>query len=124
MKFRTSLRYRVTLAFLLLGGVLSAGLGAALYLLTIAMEERLIAETLSVELAAYMTRYQDDPDAAPPASTTIRSYALPHNGADVPDGLAGLPAGLHQLTVDGTPYFADKIASAGTYPHDEQGKNK
>lgn len=77
MRFRTSLRYRVTLAFAVLGLVVSLGLAGALYVLTIDMEEHFIAEMPSAALEDYIARYRVNPKASPPTSATIRTYAIP-----------------------------------------------
>lgn len=107
MQFRTSLRYRVTLAFALLGLVVSLGLAGSLYVLTIQMEERLIAETLSTELKEYMARYQQDPKTPPPSSTTIRTFVNLPGSHDIPPVLQGLGAGLHQVKLEGKEYYAE-----------------
>lgn len=107
MKFRTSLRYRVTLAFALLGMVVSLVLAGTLYVLTIDMEERLIAETLSTELEDYIARYEVDPDALPPASTTIRTYVILPGTKNAPAALRELKAGLHQVQLEGRDYYAE-----------------
>ncbi len=107
MRFRTSLRYRVTLAFAVLGLVVSLGLAGTLYVLTIDMEERLIAETLSAELEDYIARYEVDPEASPPTSTTIRTYVIPPGAKNVPAALQELRAGLHRVSLEGKQYYAE-----------------
>lgn len=107
MRFRTSLRYRVTVAFALLGMVVSLGLAGTLYVLTIDMEEGLIAETLSAELEDYIARYEADPEAPPPASTTIRTYVILPGAKSVPEALRELKTGLHQVRLEGTDYYAE-----------------
>ncbi len=107
MKFRTSLRYRVTLAFALLGMVVSLGLAGSLYVLTIDMEKQLVAETLSAELEDYISRYKFDPEALPPTSTTIRTFVILPGTEGVPTVLQELKAGLHQVEVEGRNYYAE-----------------
>ncbi len=107
MKFKTSLRYRVTLAFALLGLVVSLSLAGSLYVLTIDMEERLIAETLSAELEDYIARYAIDPEAPPPASTMIRTYVILPEAEDIPVLLRELGPGLHQVWLEGRGYYAE-----------------
>jgi len=106
MKFRTDLRYRVTLAFALLGAIVSAGVAGVFYLLTIDMEQRLIAETLSAELEDYISRYAVDPATPPPSSTTIRTYVLGPDRHPAPAPLDALKAGLHQVEIGNRHYFA------------------
>ncbi|GMR08531.1 MAG: HAMP domain-containing sensor histidine kinase [Gammaproteobacteria bacterium] len=107
MRFRTSLRYRVTLAFALLGMVISLGLAGTLYVLTVDMEDRLIAETLSAELEDYITRYEVDAEAPPPTSTTIRTYVIQPGAKSAPEVLRELQAGLHQVQLEGRNYYAE-----------------
>ncbi len=106
MKFKTSLRYRVSLAFTLLGLVVSLGLALVMYVLVIAMEQRLIAETLSTELEDYITRFRADSSAPPPASTNLRTYVVQPGRRNVPAALSRLLPGLHRLYLDGTEYYA------------------
>ncbi len=115
MRFRTSLRYRVTLAFAVLGLVVSLGLSGVLYVLTIKMEQRLIAETLSAELEDYIARYKQDPAAPPPASTTIRTYVMLPGTTDAPAILRGLKAGLHQVHLGEKDYYAEVRLSGGLH---------
>lgn len=107
MKYRTSLRYRVTLAFALVGTVVSLTLAGALYVLIIDMEKRLIVETLSAELEDYIARYEIEPETPPPATTTIRTYVIPSATTPTPEVLKKLKAGLHQLQLDGRDYYAE-----------------
>lgn len=103
MRFRANLRYRVSMAFALLGALVSVGIGVALYVLTVGLEQRLIAETLSAELEDYILRYAADPHTPPPSSTTLRTYV--GNGDEVPSPLKQLEPGLHRLRLDGRGYF-------------------
>ncbi|WP_455205020.1 sensor histidine kinase, partial [Kaarinaea lacus] len=108
MKFRTSLRYRVTLSFALLGLFVSMGLAGFLYFLTIDMEERLVAATLSAELEDYITRFKDDPYTSKPASTTIRTYVFESGETKLaPEVLMDLQPGLHSVQLDGRDYYAE-----------------
>lgn len=113
MKFRTSLRYRVTLAFAMLGFAVSLGLAAVLYVLISSMEARLIAETLSTELGDYIARYQRDPDSPPPVSTSLRTFVVPGGSRAVPEALRALPAGLHEVRLADGDYFAE-VRLSGT----------
>lgn len=113
MRFRTSLRYRVTLAFAVLGLMVSLGLAMVLYVLTIDMEERLIAEALSAELEDYIARYEIDPDARPPASTTIRTFVAMPGSNSTPAALQELKSGLHKVQLEGKEFYAEVRVSDG-----------
>lgn len=110
MKFRTSLRYRVTFAFTLLGAFVSVTLALLLYHATIDVEQRLIAKTLDTEIADYLERYARDPNSRLPSSTVMRAYAIERgNRADVPDQLRNLAVGFHRLQLDDDYYFAEVV---------------
>ncbi len=108
MKFRASLRYRITFAFALIGGIVSFALATALYWLTINMEERLIAETLSAELEDFIVRYEQDPVLVPPSSTLMQIRVLDKQKQDgVTTALYGLDSGLHKIAFDNESYYAE-----------------
>jgi len=108
MRFRTSLRYRISIAFALLGGVISLALAGILYWLTINMEERLVAETLSTELEDFIERYAEDPSTIAPSSTVLRTYVKDNDRHTLmPEVLQNMTAGLHHIRFDGGRYFAE-----------------
>jgi len=108
MNFRFSLRYRVALAFLMLGWLISMAMGGTLYWLTISMEEELIEETLSIELEDYINRYTLDPDTLPPSSTHIQGYVITGKMPDTfPAKLQQLPSGLSHIMIDGSGYYVE-----------------
>ncbi|MDT8403242.1 HAMP domain-containing sensor histidine kinase [Sulfuriflexus sp.] len=107
MRFRTSLYYRITLAFSLLGMVVSLGLAAVLYVLTIDLEEHLIAETLSTELEDYIMRYEIDSSTLPPASTTIKTHVILPETTNIPPELRELQPGLQQVQLADKDYYAE-----------------
>jgi signal transduction histidine kinase len=110
MKFRTSLRYRVTVAFTLLGAFISLTLAALLYRETVSAERRLVAETLAMEVGDYLTRYERDPSTRPPASTVMRTYLIETAKPDgVPPQLLGLAPGLHRLRLDDGTYYVEMV---------------
>jgi signal transduction histidine kinase len=108
MRFRRSLRYRVALAFALLGGLISLALGIGIYLASEDLSERLIDETLTAELDDYFDRRARNPDTLPEPTATIRAFVLQdvHSPAKVPSAVRDLSPGRHQLELDGVPYRA------------------
>lgn len=108
MTFKFSLRYRVALAFLVLGWVISILMGTALYWLTIDMEEELIEETLSAELEDYMGRYSLDPNTLAPSSQHITTHVITQkNATSFPPELQKLPLGLSYIFLQGNGYFVE-----------------
>lgn len=114
MKFRTSLRYRITFAFAFIGGIVSLALAVALYWLTINMEERLIEETLSAELEDFIVRYRGDNSLLPPSSTLMQIHIIEAQNRDTtPAVLRDLDPGLHTVNLTGGSYFAE-VRVSGT----------
>ena len=107
MRFKTSLRYRVTLAFALLGMLVSFALASAFYKITINIEEQLIAETLSAELEDYIARYKIDQKTLPPSSTSIRTYIIQAGDKTSPTVLRDLDIGLHHIQFNKRQYYAE-----------------
>jgi signal transduction histidine kinase len=85
----------------------SLGLAGALYVLIIDMEQRLIAETLSVGLEDYMARFRLDPEAPPPVNTTLRTFVFPPGTGRVPAPLRRLDAGLHHVQLEDGAYYVE-----------------
>jgi len=114
MKFRISLRYRVSFAFTLLGAFISLTLAIVLYRETVDAEKRLVAETLDMEVGDYLDRYARDPATRPPASTVMHTYLISgDNTAGVPPVLLTLAPGLHRLQLDGSTYYAEIVETDG-----------
>jgi len=108
MKFKASLRYRVTIAFALVGGIVSFSLATAWYWLTIDMEERLIADTLSAELEDFILRYRQDASLAPPSSTLMQIRVISkQNRQGTSVALRDLDAGFHQVAFEHRSYYAE-----------------
>lgn len=110
MTFRTSLRYRVTFAFTLLGAFISLSLAVLLYRETVTAERRVVAETLNMEVGDYLDRYARDPSTRAPASTVISTYLIEPGKTDtVPAPLLSLAPGLHRLQLDDGSYYAEIV---------------
>lgn len=108
MRFRHSLRFRVALAFALLGALVSMLFSVGLYFATQDLERRLIDDTLQAELEDYVSRRQRNPVSPPPNTKTIRGYIVPAGAAGdgLPGALRGLDVGWYELLLDGHPYRA------------------
>jgi len=114
MQFKTSLSHRAVIAFSLMGALVSLILAAGLYVLTLNMEESLIAEALDVELEDYMARYVDDTDALPPSGTSIQTYVFDsERPTAAPIELQRLEPGLHQIRLGEQGYFVKVRVSRG-----------
>ena len=106
MSFKFSLRYRVTLSFLILGWLISMAMGGALYWLAVSIEEELIEEVLFVELENFISRYATSPNTPPPSSIHLQGYAITEKIQDTfPIELQQLPSGLSHIIIDGSGYY-------------------
>ncbi len=114
MKFRTSLRYRVTFAFTLLGAFISIMLAMLLYRETVSAEMRLVADTLTMEIGDYLQRSLHDPDTRLPSSTVMRTYLIePGRTTDVPPQVLSLKPGLHRLELEGSTFYVEVVEDSG-----------
>jgi signal transduction histidine kinase len=90
-----------------MGMVAGLCLAGSFYFLTIAMEHRLIEETLSAELEDYIARFESDPVTPPPSSTSISLYVIGPRGTGAPAELRGLGSGLHQVRIEDRNHYAE-----------------
>lgn len=107
MKYRASLRYRVTFAFALLGMLISLALAISFYTITISIEKQLIAETLSTELQDYITHYQADPSIPLPDNTIIRTFVTTAEDTNTAKLIRDLKIGLHHIQFENKQYYAE-----------------
>ncbi len=107
MKYKASLRYRVTLAFTLLGISISLALAIIFYTITINIEKQIIAETLSTELEDYISRYNKDIFSPSPKSTLIDTFVSEKNDKKTPKPIRNLKTGLHHIQFNKKQYYAE-----------------
>ena len=103
MRIRSSLRLRVTIGIALLT-VLSLGAHSLLlFSATEDLEEDLVNRIVTEELQYFITRHRRDPMASPPALENLTGYLATGTAARsrLPPYLRDLPAGLHEVFVDG-----------------------
>lgn len=115
MRIRTSLHFRVTLAFALLGATVSSLLGTTLYLAMQDLEQRLIDQALVAEMEDYMSRRERNPHSPPPATAVVRGFVEPSErfASDIPPPLRRQPPGYYTLELAGRPYRAAVAAQEG-----------
>ena len=103
---RIGLRHRVAFTFMFFGGIISLAMGVILYWWTISMEERLIDETLSIEMESFINRYMLYEKTTPPASVHIHGYVLTEKSRKtIPEELHHLSIGSHRLTLSGKGFY-------------------
>lgn len=100
-----SLRARVALYFAAFGALLSVVMAVMVYQSAHDLSVRLVDETLSAELDDYIARRGRNPLSLPPATVTLQGYVREAGETDgVPDYLARLPPGRHEVRV-GTLFY-------------------
>jgi len=101
------LRGRVALFFAGFGALVSLIMAVVLYQGAHDLGQRLIDETLSAELDDYIARRERNPASLPPSTVIVQGYVRDVNGAGkVPDYLAGLPLGRHDIRLGTLTYRA------------------
>lgn len=102
-----SLRARVALYFAGFGALLSLVMAVMVYQSAHDLSVRLIDETLTAELDDYIARRERNPLSLPPSTVTLQGFVREVNEADgVPDYLATLPPGRHEIRVGTLSYRA------------------
>lgn len=105
---RRSLRVRVAVACAGLGAALSLLLCVGIWFAAHDVSRRLMDQTLKAELEDYMARRARNPASLPPATASLRGYAIAAGAApdDVPSRLLTLAVGQHEIEMDGIPWRA------------------
>jgi signal transduction histidine kinase len=102
-----SLRARVALYFAGFGALLSLVMAVMVYQSAHDLSVRLIDETLTAELDDYIARRERNPLSLPPSTVTLQGFVREVNETDgVPDYLATLPPGRHEIRVGTLSYRA------------------
>lgn len=102
MRWRRSLRRRVTLGMALLA-ILTVGVHSILlFSATDRQEEELINRIVAEELQHYIAKYRADTAAPPPVSDNLTGYLVRDEVArrQLPEMVRDLPAGTHEIFVD------------------------
>lgn len=119
MLWPRDLRARVALFFAGLGALLSLALGGAVYQAAHDLGQRLIDETLTAELDDYIARRERNPNSLPPSSVILQGYVRDmrrtEGGAGgVPEHIAALPPGWHDIAVGALSYRAQVVDRGAT----------
>jgi signal transduction histidine kinase len=100
-----SLRARLALYFAAFGALLSVVMAVMMYQSAHDLSVRLVDETLTAELDDYIARRGRNPHSLPPSTVTLQGYVREEGETDdVPDYLARLPPGRHEVRV-GTLFY-------------------
>jgi signal transduction histidine kinase len=105
LKYKHSLRFRITLSFLLFGGLLTLLIAAGVNFLIEDIESRMLAESLETELSHYIAAYKRNPELRPPNTASIKGFIAPDGKrTHLPEYLRDLPPGEHEVRYQGKVY--------------------
>jgi len=108
-----SLRARVALYFAGFGALLSVVMAVMMYQSAHDLSVRLVDETLTAELDDYIARRGRNPHSLPPSTVTLQGYVRKAGETGgVPDYLARLPPGRHEVRV-GTLFYRAAVLDRG-----------
>ncbi|MDO9220999.1 MAG: hypothetical protein Q7T90_08230, partial [Thiobacillus sp.] len=110
-----SLRARIALYFAAFGALLALIMAVMMYQSAHDLSVRLVDETLTAELDDYIARRGRNPHSLPPSTVTLQGYVRKAGETDgVPDYLARLPPGRHEVRVGTLFYRAAVLDRANT----------
>lgn len=108
------LRGRVALFFAGFGALISLIMAMVMYQGAHDLGQRLIDETLSAELDDYIARRERNPASLPPSTMVVHGYVRSATGeGEVPDYLAGLPVGRHDIRLGTIGYRVASVERGG-----------
>lgn len=101
-----SLKFKLALTFAIFGAMVSLLLSLGLSFSANSLGDRLMDETLHAEIEDYISRRSRNPNAFLPATASIHGYLLTQgqSNENIPLKLLSLKGGIHQLTLNDTPY--------------------
>lgn len=101
-----SLKFKLALTFAIFGAMVSLLLSLGLSFSANSLGDRLMDETLHAEIEDYISRRSRNPNAFLPATASIHGYLLTQgqSNENIPLELLSLKGGIHQLTLNDTPY--------------------
>jgi signal transduction histidine kinase len=109
------LRFKLALILAIFGAMISLLLSLGLYFTAHNLGERLMDETLRAEIDDYIARHSRNPNSLPPATVSINGYLLTQgeSNENIPPELISLRDGIHQLTLNDTPYRVAVVDTNG-----------
>ena len=101
-----SLRFKLALTFAIFGAMVSLLLSLGLSFTENSLGDHLMDETLYAEIDDYISRRSRNQNSLPPATASIHGYLLTQgqSNENIPPELLSLKGGIHQLTLNDTPY--------------------
>ena len=107
MRYRRSLRFRILLSYVAVGGLLAPLLTGLLFAAIYQLEEQLIAEQIEKELAHFIELTQRNPSVTRQESRDLKAYVrmAEQPTVDEPAFVADLAPGEYEVEHDGTEYF-------------------
>lgn len=101
MKYKHSLRFRITLSFFLFTTLLMVGVAIGVNHAIEDIEKRLMEESMQLEFNDFKHRYQTDPNHRLPDTASVMAYLVaPGQESSLPVLIRGLSAGIHEIETD------------------------
>lgn len=101
MKYTRSLRYRITFSFFAFGLTLAAAIAVSMKFIVEDIEERLLSESLRLELEHFVERLKNDPGAPLLNTATLRAFVVEGGRSDgLPSFLRGASTGTFEVEHD------------------------
>ncbi|WP_455205607.1 sensor histidine kinase [Kaarinaea lacus] len=102
MKYKHSLRFRITLTFFLFCTLLMISVALGVDYAMENIEQRVFKENLQKELQNFRQRYHENPDQPLPHSASMTAYLVgPGEDFRLPDYIRDLPPGTYEFSHDG-----------------------
>ena len=102
MRYKRSLRFRITLTFFLFGTLLMAAVATGVHYAIEGIEKRVIQENLQKEFRNFQQRYHNDPNQPLPHSASITAYLIdPADESRVPEHIRNRQPGVYELKLNG-----------------------
>ena len=99
MKYKHSLRFRITFTFFLFGTLLMVAVATGVNYTMEDIEERVIEQNLKKELANFERRYHNNPNQPLPHSASMTTYLVDaENESGLPAYMRGLKPGIYELS--------------------------
>lgn len=101
MKYKHSLRFRITLSFFLFSTILTTAIAYGVHSAIEDIESRLLEESLHIEFEEFERYHRDNPDNPLPKSTALITYMVERGDEQsLPPFIQNLASGSHEIKTD------------------------
>lgn len=105
MKYKHSLRFRITFSFFLFSTLLSAAIAYGVHFAIEDIESRLIEESMHIEFEEFERYHRENPDNPLPRATALTTYLVDHGDErQLPHFIRNLSSGPHEIRTEDRVY--------------------